>query len=168
MSIGLHNERLLSIVLADQADRKVQPSPEQWEEITLRDAERRCGVQEELCGGRVRTAYDFFNAALVMQHGTDLEEIRLAHALATVSASMDSASPQARQALWLKAASWDRMMRTLGRPQWYGTQLHRDNAGAVTLYEVDESAVTDADRVALSAPTLAEARMQAEQMSRAK
>ncbi len=59
-------------------------------------------------------------------------------------------------------------MRTLGRPQWYGTQYLRDNSGKVTLYTVDESAVTDADRVALAAPTLAEARMQAEEMSRAK
>jgi hypothetical protein len=168
MSLDPHNEHLQSIVRADQADRLGQPTAEQWEGVARRDAERRSQVHEELRGGRVRSAYDFFNAALVMQHGSELEEIRLAHALATVSASMDSTSPQARQALWLKAASWDRMMRTLGRPQWYGTQFLRDKNGTVTLYTVDESAVTDPDRVALAAPTLAEARAQAEEMSRAK
>lgn len=165
MSLDAHNERLTSIVLADQAERQGHPTSEQWESITRRDAERRAQVHEELCGGRVLSAYDFFNAALVMQHGSTLEEIRLAHALATISAAID---PDGRQALWLKAASWDRMMRTLGRPQWYGTQYLRDNGGKVTLYTIDESAVTDADRVALAAPTLSEARKQAEEMSRAK
>src|SRR5688572_6953010 len=165
MSLGAHNERLISIVVADQAERQGNPTSEQWEGIGRRDAERRAQVHEELCGGRVLSAYDYFNAALVMQHGSTLEEIRLAHSLATISAAIDPAS---LQSLWLKAASWDRMMRTLGRPQWYGTQYLRDDAGRVTLYTVDESAVTDADRVALAAPTLAEARMKAEEMNRAK
>jgi hypothetical protein len=164
MSSGPHNERLLSIVLADQADRQTNPTVEKWEEITRRDTERRAQVHEELCQGRVLSAHDYFNAALVMQHGSTLEDIRLAHALAAISAAID---PTSRQALWLKAASWDRMMRTLGRPQWYGTQYLRDNGGKVALYTVDESAVTDADRVAMAVPTLAEARVQAEEMSRA-
>ena len=162
---GANNDQLREIMYADQADRQVEPGPDQWKDISKRDAARRAKVQDELAAGRVQTSADFYNAALVMQHGDTLEDIRMAHALATIAASLD---PLDRSARWLKAASWDRLLLRQKKPQWYGTQYVRDTNGKWALYEVDESAVTDADRIELAAPTIAEAKKRVEVMNRAK
>lgn len=164
LSFGANNMRLQEVVNADQAERQQQRSAEEWVEISKRDEARRGQVSEELKAGRVLTALDFYNAALVMQHGSTLEDIRMAHSLAAISAHL---SPE-RSAKWLTAASWDRMMMYQKKPQWYGTQYVRDQNDKWALYDVDESAVTDADRVALSVPTLAESRKRTEDMNRAR
>jgi hypothetical protein len=100
-----------------------------------------------------------------MQHGDTLEEIRMAHALATIAASID---PLDRSARWLKAASWDRLLLRQKKPQWYGTQYVRQGNGKWALGQMDESAVTDADRIELAVPTLAEIKKQVEVMNRGK
>jgi hypothetical protein len=89
----------------------------------------------------------------------------MAHAFATIAAALD---PLDRSARWLKAASWDRMLLRQKKPQWYGTQYVRDAGGRWALYQLDESAVTDADRVELAIPTLAEAKKRVEVMNRAR
>ena len=155
---GADNERLRVTVQADQADRQSSASSAQWKEISKRDAARRSQVHAELVAGRVRSAVDFYNAALVMQHGDTLEDIRLAHSFASIAAALD---PLDRSARWLKAASWDRMLMSQKKPQWYGTQYVTDPNGKVVLYTIDENAVTDADRIELAAPTLAEAKKRA-------
>jgi len=170
IALGADNEQLRAIVKADQAERENAWKPEElkpeiMQGLMQRDAERRAKVQIELAAGRVRTSSDFFNAALVMQHGPGLEDIRMAHALATIAAALDPAS---RDAKWLKAASWDRMMSFQKKPQWYGTQYVRDADGKWILYVVDETAVTDEDRAALGAPSLAEAKKRVEMMNSAK
>ena len=75
---GGDNQRLTEIVRADQAEREREWRPEDFAEIYKRDASRRDQVHEELVAGRVRSAVDFYSAALVMQHGSTLEEIRMA------------------------------------------------------------------------------------------
>ena len=163
--LGANNDQLREIMYADQADRQSQPSLDQWKDIAKRDAARRSKVQVELAAGRVHTSADFYNAALVMQHGDTFEEIRMAHALATIAASLD---PLDRSARWLKAASWDRLLLRQKKPQWYGTQYVSDASGKWALSQIDETAVTDADRVELAVPTLAEAKKRVEVMNRAK
>jgi hypothetical protein len=86
----------------------------------------------------------------------------MAHALATIAASLD---PLDRSARWLKAASWDRLLLRQKKPQWYGTQYVRDASGKWALGPIDESAVTDADRVELHVPTLAESKMRVKAMN---
>lgn len=162
--LGADNEALRSIVNADQAERQASHGQDEWKDIARRDAERRVRVQAELAAGRVQSSMDYFNAALVMQHGDDLESFRMAHALATISAALD---PGNRSAQWLKAASWDRMLLNQKKPQWYGTQYVRDADGKWALYTIDETAVTDSERIALAAPTLAEAKRRIEDMNRA-
>jgi hypothetical protein len=157
-SLGADNERLRAIVQADQADRQGSATTAQWKEISKRDAARRSQLHAELVAGRIRSAADFYHAGLVMQHGDTLEDIRLAHSFATIASVLD---PLDRSARWLKAASWDRMLMRQKKPQWYGTQYVTDSKGKVVLYTIDENAVTDADRIELAAPTLAEARKKA-------
>ena len=163
--LGANNDQLREIMYADQADRQSEPSLDQWKDIAKRDAARRSLVHAELLAGRVYTSADFYNAALVMQHGDTFEEIRMAHALATIAASLD---PLDRSARWLKAASWDRLLLRQKKPQWYGTQYVRDASGKWTLGPIDESAVTDADRVELHVPTLAETKKRVDAMNRNK
>lgn len=56
------------------------------------------------------------------------------------------------------------MMRE-GRPQWWGTQFHKNEQGRWQLYRVDEAAVTDARRIEMGLPTLAAARERGERMN---
>lgn len=161
-AMAADNSRLQQLMTADQADRRGARTPEEWQEISKRDAERRAELMTILRVGEVRTANDYYNAALIMQHGDTLDHIRMAYSLATISANLN---PSDRSAKWLTAASWDRLLMRMKRPQWYGTQYVNDASGKWVLYEIDESAVTDADRQSLSVPTLAEARERVEAMN---
>lgn len=155
------NPELRAIKEADQADRQSSPAPapENWRAVMQRDGERRNRVLEILKEGQLKTAWDYFNAAIVLQHGSSAEDIRLAHSLSTIAITLD---PEHKRAKWLVAASWDRLMLRFEQPQWYGTQSVRDASGKFSLYPVDPNAVTDTDRVALGVPTLAEAQARAE------
>lgn len=153
-SLATDNAELRSIKDADQSDRRSAPMPEQWREISRCDQERRERVLEILKSGQLTTAWDYFNAALVLQHGGSTEDIRLAHSLSTVAATIDPEHPSAK---WLMAASWDRLMIRLNKPQWYGTQSTRDSSGKFVLAPVEPDTVSDADRAALGVPSLAEA-----------
>lgn len=149
-----NNSELMQLFRAGQAARQTGGGEIDWSVVGVEDAERRRTVLSILRAGGVRTALDYYNAAMIFQHGESVADIRLAHALATISARLDSASAPAK---WLTAASWDRLLLNLGQPQWYGTQYVRDDSGKWMLYEVDPDAVTDEQRAALSVPPLAEA-----------
>jgi len=75
---------------------------------------------------------------------------------------LDSANSDA---MWLKAAAWDRYQMRLGLPQWYGTQFVRDPGEPWRLYDVDTTAVTDEERAAHGVPTLAEQRARVDRMN---
>ena len=104
--------------------------------------------------GELNTAKGYFNAALIMQHGSTTEDIRIAHALSTIASTLDPAYPRAK---WLMAASWDRLMVRLKQPQWYGTQSVRDASGKFVLYPVLADAVTDEERTKFGVLTLEDA-----------
>lgn len=148
-----NNYDLMQLFQADQDARRSNAVETDWKRVNAEDAERRQAVLAILEDGNIRTALDFYNAAMIFQHGESADEIRLAHSFASISAALDESSEAAR---WLKAATWDRLMLKLGRPQWYGTQFVRDKQGRWVLYEVDPDAVTDEQRAALAVPSLAE------------
>lgn len=164
-SQAANNDRLMELYTADQVDRQGQLSAEDWQEVSKRDEARRAELRQMLTSGLLKTASDYYHAAMIMQHGDTLEDIRMAHAMATISAAMN---PTDRSANWLIAASWDRILMYQKRPQWYGTQYVRGEDGMWALYAIDEFAVTDADRTRLGAPSLADARRRVEMMNRAR
>lgn len=145
------NAELQKIRDADQADRQGDID---WSKVAPRDEARLERVRAIIREGNLRTATDYGNAALVFQHGSTVEDIRTAHALATLAMNMD---PDNKKRRWLVAASWDRLLMNQSQPQWYGTQFKGDAKG-MYLYPVAEEAVTDADRTAMTVPTLAESR----------
>lgn len=146
----------------DQFDRRECPDVGPCFIIPARDRDRQLAVMELLRGGQVRSANDYFHAALIFQHSTSADDNALAHALASVAARID---PQHRGAKWLAAAAWDRTQMRRGRPQWYGTQFAKSSRGdGWELYAVDERAVTDEDRKAVGIRPLAELREQAKNL----
>jgi len=100
--------------------------------------------------GQVRTAADFYHAAMILQHATLPEHNHLGFELARRAA--DAGHPGAR---WLAAAAMDRWLMKKGLPQKFGTQ-YVDDGGVWDLYWVDP-ATTDDERAEWDVPTLTEA-----------
>ena len=154
-----NNTELAALFAADQAARRGQNID--WAVVSAQDAERRSAVISILGAGGIQTSLDYYNAAMIFQHGDTEDDIRLAHSFATIAAALGDTSA----ARWLQAASWDRLLLNFGQPQWYGTQYVRDESGRWKLYEVQPDAVTDEQRAAWSVPSLAEAQARVAQMN---
>jgi hypothetical protein len=149
-----NNVELIELFTADQAARQSGQGEINWEQVNADDTERRRAVLSILESGDIKTALDYYNAAMIFQHGDSADDIRLAHSFASIATALDETLDAAR---WLQAASWDRLMLNFGQPQWYGTQFVRDDAsGPWRLYEVVQGVVTDEDRAELAVPPLAE------------
>jgi hypothetical protein len=155
------NPEMAAIYEADQAARS-KPADIDWTVLLPEDRKRRERVMELLRAGEVRDAADYHHAAMVFQHGEDLDDIRLAHALSTIAMSL---APDEKRYRWLTAASWDRIMSTQLQPQWYGTQFQSDDAG-MFLYPLADGAVSDDDRKAMQVPTLAETAARLQEIAR--
>jgi hypothetical protein len=155
-----NNPELAKIHDQDQTDRTGDMDKADWTVIGKRDSERRARVSQILAEGGAKTAEDYFNAALVFQHGDQDDDIAKAHELSLKAVDLDSEHPVAR---WLAAASKDRLLMRQGKPQLYGTQFKKVD-GKWVLYEVDPS-VTDEERAKWDCPPLAMAKKQAEEMN---
>jgi hypothetical protein len=134
------NQELRQIFDEDQSDRR------RWNSLDLakvaeRDRAHDKRVREILAAGGARFADDFYHAAMIFQHGVNVEDYRLAHELCLKAIALE---PRHGGALWLAAASKDRELMTLGKPQLYGTQMRAAN-GWYERYPVDPS-VTNAER----------------------
>ncbi|WP_444927690.1 hypothetical protein ACJJI4_08155 [Microbulbifer sp. TRSA002] len=149
------NIQLAELFNQDQNARNIPHSQIDWSSLNKEDEDRRKKVSKMLAEGRIRTSEDYYNAALIFQHGNKSEDIRLAHALATIAATL---AEDKNKANWLKAATWDRLMMNLGRPQWYGTQFVKDDSGNWSLYNIDSDIVSDQQRIDWSVRTLEESK----------
>lgn len=148
------NPRILAMFEEDQAARASMPID--WSKVAPMDAAHREGALRLLRGGAVRTSRDYFRAAMIMQHGDAIEDIQIAYSLARLSVVLDPGDKQAR---WLSAAAWDRILMSKDVPQWYGTQLHQPSPDApMELYPVAESVVSDEERASMNVPSLQEAK----------
>jgi hypothetical protein len=158
------NPELKELYEQDQADRQGGFEGIDWPEVSRRDSLRRERVRELLAADAVRTSEDYRHAAMVFQHGSDTTAARMAYELARTAVDLDSTN---EGAAWLMAAAWDRYRMRQGQPQWYGTQFVKDSMNAPwRLYDVDTTAVTDAERRALGVPPLDSARARAVRMNR--
>lgn len=155
------NSRLAELRDADQADRATGRDNIDWSVVSVRDAARRMEVRKLLADGQLRTSTDYLAAALIFQHGDGVDDIRLAHSLATIAHDLN---PESRSATFMVAASWDRLMMRLKRPQWYATQFVKQGDRWV-LYDIDETIVTDEERKRMGGRTLVEAKALAESMN---
>jgi hypothetical protein len=148
------NPELARLFEADQADRMPEGGKAvDWTSVGPRDREREARVKALHEAGDLRTGKDYHRAAMVLQHASTPEDYLLAHEFCVVALAKGE-----RDARWLAAATEDRLLMTIGRPQRFGTQYRSSGPDKpVKLYEVGPG-VTDGLRRELGVPTLAEAR----------
>lgn len=147
------NPELQMLFSEDQADRSPTTMKDRsWEEISIRDEKRELRVKALIAEGALNTGPDYYHAAMVLQHAPRPDDYLLAHDLCVIAISKGE-----DRAKWLSAASLDRFLINIGRPQRYGTQFrsYRPNQPP-RLVEVDPS-VPDSLRRELNVPSLEEA-----------
>lgn len=112
--------------------------------INARDVERRAATRKLLAEGRLHTGEDYREAAFVFQHGNKPEDYLLGHTLATIAASRGDIL-----GLWISAATLDRYLHSIEKPQIFGTQLAPQEP-------FDRELISDALRRQLNVPPLAQ------------
>jgi hypothetical protein len=147
------NDQLKRIFMEDQAVR--QQSSVDWPSITKLDAQHRSDTSTLLAHDLVNTAQDYFEAAVIFQHGVTSNDFLLAHTLAIIAVQKGN-----HDALWIASASLDRYLRAIGQPQIYGTQFRTPPGEPVTQEPYNRTLVSDALRMQLGVPTLAEQKKQ--------
>jgi hypothetical protein len=155
----MHAE-LKTLFEADQAERQNHPfygTSEYWE-LRARDTHRRQRVTELIAKGALKTAEDYHHAALIFQHGEEVQEIWRAHTLAMKAVEMDYVP-----ARWMAAATLDRWLMYQGKPQKYGTQFVPDGK-QYRLWDLDPT-TSDAERAAWDVPSLAEQQQRAQKFT---
>ena len=148
------NEEVARLFREDQSDRAPALAGKEidWSVVGPRDQAREARVKELYRADALQTGADYFHAAMVLQHAQAADDQLLAHEFCIVAASRGEP-----RALWLAAASEDRFLMNIGRPQRFATQYRaEDMKSPLRLYKVDP-AVTDGLRQAFHAPSLAEA-----------
>ena len=156
-----NNPELERLYNEDQADREEGPNADiDWQAVSKRDAERRARVHEIVEKGSATTSTDYYHAAMVYQHGTEVPEYDEAHRLALKAVELD---PENGKAKWLAAAAKDRSLMWQGKPQLYGTQFKKVDDRWI-LWEVDPS-ITDEERAKWNVPPLAEQRKKLETLN---
>lgn len=114
-----------------------------FKKIIARGEYHRGEVRKMAAARNICTANDFFHSALIMQHGENFEDYRLAISLAQMASIM---SPDDVRYRWLIAAAWDRAMLSKGRPQWYGTQYTLGEDGNKVYEQIDGDVVNNEER----------------------
>lgn len=119
--------------------------------ITRTDADRREAVKSMIANNQLRTGLDYFNAAIIMQHGLTSDYL-LAHTLAVIGISKGN-----KTCLWLSAATLDRYLLSIKQPQIYGTQYnHFDPTKPWTQAPYTDHLITDGLRKELGVPSIDE------------
>lgn len=152
------SDELSRLFTEDQADRRTETID--WEEVAPRDAARLARVKHLYHGGKLEAGLDYFHAAMVLQHSSDPEDHLLAHEFCVAAIGQG-----VEQAKWLAAASEDRFLNGIGRPQRFGTQYRKGSPDDLWSLGEISSNVEDSLRAALNVPTLLQAQARMEKMN---
>lgn len=146
------NKKLIELHDADQLDRN---SGKDAALVRERDTQRRERVYEMLDSNLVVTGKDYYNAAMIFQHGLDSNSSKMAVMMMKKAVELDSSVNK-----WLLAAAIDRDLMYRGKPQIYGTQYNILADQSWVLYKIDTTQITDKERIAHGVLTLAGIREQ--------
>ncbi len=146
----LYDPELFTMYEEDQAERL--PEKIDWKVVSKHDEQRRTWVRQFIKAGRLKTAQDHYHAAMIFQHSLKSEDYLMAHQFCKKALELD---PKVEQAKWLSAATWDRYLWSVGKPQIYGTQSKMEN-NQWTVEPFDQKAVTDQERAQLNVPSIQE------------
>lgn len=138
--------------MADEDQQERSENPIDWVKLNRQDSIRRAEVFQLIESGGLRTAKDYFNAGIILQHGNDTIASALAVKSFATAIKMDTTLNR-----WWYAAAVDRDLMRKGRPQIYGTQFIQDaGTGKWSRYTIDATQVSDESRRYYSVETLAE------------
>jgi hypothetical protein len=133
---------------ADQKARQSQPASMADANLLLQgDRIRRQEARRLLDQGLLQTGTDFEKAAVILQHGSEPTDYLLAHVLAIVAVARGDSN-----AVWITAATLDRYLDSVKRPQVFGTQFHRHTAESWTQEPYDRNLVPDSLLTQLGIP----------------
>jgi len=144
------SQELATLYDEDQADRAGKIQEINLAVLGPRDKLREARLKTLYASDKIRSGKDYYRAAMILQHAGKPEAHLLAHEFCVVALSMGE-----RKARWLAAATEDRFLVNIGRPQRFGTQFRSSNLNQppFKLQPVDPN-VTDGLRRALEVPTL--------------
>lgn len=140
------NSELAMMFEDDQTARRA-PDKIDWNTLRLADSRRRSRTQELLDQKQLSSGTDYYHAAYIFQHGYTPNDYLKAHVLALVAVS------RGYDASWIAAATLDRYLQSIDRPQILGTQ-YRQQGKLYTQEPFDRSLLSDVERQALHVPNL--------------
>ncbi|WP_306351043.1 tetratricopeptide repeat protein [Flavobacterium sp. '19STA2R22 D10 B1'] len=144
------NSELQKMYNEDQNSRSVKDID--WIILSKQDKEREKRVYELISSGKVVTGKDYYNSAMIFQHGNDTLASSMAVSQMRKAIELDSTINK-----WLLAAAIDRDLMRREKPQIYGTQYVRYNGEAKwKRYTIDTTKVTDEERKYYRVETLSE------------
>ena len=140
------------LFLADQGDREkfkgIIGSATEMQKIKQRDKQRQARVRKLLVSGALKTGQDYRDAAFIFQHGDQPDDYLLAHTLAMASIAKGD-----QEGRWMAAATLDRYLQSLKKPQIFGTQYSKQGTKAAYTQEpFNRDLITDALREVLCVP----------------
>jgi hypothetical protein len=121
------------------------------QEMGTHDVARRAEAAQLLAAGKLTTAEDFFDAALIFQHGTTPNDYLLAHVLAIDALAKDNTKRQYRN---LAALTLDRYLQSAGKKQIFGTQYLTAQYAFILQHPDDKNLDQDLKLVPASQQTL--------------
>jgi tetratricopeptide (TPR) repeat protein len=145
----INNIELQRMYNEDQAARMVNEID--WLVLTKQDRERQNRVYELIKARQIVTGKDYYNSAMIFQHGADSIAFAMAVRHMRKAIELDTTINK-----WLLAAAIDRDLLSRNKPQIYGTQYSRMNGEKWKRSRIDTTQVTDKERKYYNVETLAE------------
>lgn len=154
-----NNAEMQQMYDEDQNGRKATPID--WKVLNKLDSTHRVRTYELLAANKLITGKDYYNAAMIFQHGSDTIASVMAIQLMRRALELDTTINR-----WLLAAATDRDLMRRKEPQIYGTQyIMSYSTKKWQLYTIDSTKVTDAERQYYHVETLAEQRVKERRMN---
>lgn len=154
--------------MGDQEGRKDlfkngDPPRAQIDALGEADKKRRQRVLELVSQQKLVTGPDYYHAAMILQHSVEDQHFLVGHVLATIAALKGHEPGK-----WLFAASLDRFLHRIDRPQIFGTQWRwgSEKPRTYTMEAYATNLLTDAIRREYNVHTLAEQAKKTEEMNR--
>lgn len=143
------NSELQKMYNQDQDSREVNNID--WTVLSKQDKERESRVYELIESGQIVTGKDYYNSAMIFQHGADSIAYGMAVKHMRKAIELDSTINK-----WLLAAAIDRDLLSRNKPQIYGTQYSKKNGEKWKRSTIDTTQITDKERKFYNVETLAE------------
>lgn len=159
-----NNQKLARLHEEDQSDRSGDISKKDNDQIRKNDSRHRREVDKMISNNDLQTAKDYYRAAMIFQHGSEVSDFKKAASLAQKAIELGS-----EKAKWLYAAATDRSLVFSGRKQKFGTQFKRPrhDDGSLGEWELDpvDKRISDDTRAKYNVPSLGEAQAKIQKMN---